>query len=259
MLSTEPCWRLRTRGETFIVWTAAALLLLADCSLARALQASTGSPASPASPGAPAAQVQTHVEPHFLVVVDAAHGGEDSGAHLAARLEEKDLVLAISVRLRSALTARGIEVVTTREADKTLPASARAEIANRNRAAACVTLHATASGSGVHLFTSSLAPAAPARILPWDAAQAQSIAQSLRLSSEVNSAMTHAEIPVTLGRTSLKPLDNFACPAVAVEVAPLTKAGAIDTPLSDPEYQSRIIAALAAAIESWKRDWSVQP
>jgi N-acetylmuramoyl-L-alanine amidase len=259
MLSTEPCWRLRTRGETFIVWTAAALLLLADCSLARALQASTGSPASPASPGAPAEQVQPHVEPHFLVVVDAAHGGEDSGAHLAARLEEKDLVLAISVRLRSALTARGIEVVTTREADKTLPAPARAEIANRNRAAACVTLHATASGSGVHLFTSSLAPAAPARILPWDAAQAQSIAQSLRLSSEVNSAMTHAEIPVTLGRTSLKPLDNFACPAVAVEVAPLTKAGAIDTPLSDPEYQSRIIAALAAAIESWKRDWSVQP
>jgi N-acetylmuramoyl-L-alanine amidase len=255
MLSTEPCWRLRTRGETFIVWTAAALLILADCSLARALQAPTGSPGTPASPGMPAAQVQ----PHFLVVLDAAHGGEDSGAHLAARLEEKDLVLAISVRLRSALAARGIEVVTTREADKTLPASARAEIANRNRAAACVTLHATASGSGVHLFTSSLAPAAPARILPWDAAQAQSIAQSLRLSSEINSAMTHAGIPVTLGRTSLKPLDNFACPAVAVEVAPLTKAGAIDTPLSDPEYQSRIVAALAAAIESWKRDWSVQP
>ncbi|MGI8772986.1 MAG: N-acetylmuramoyl-L-alanine amidase family protein [Acidobacteriaceae bacterium] len=234
---------------------AAAVLLLADCSPSVALQANSHGIDKPALLPSPAAQVQ----PHFLVVLDAAHGGEDSGAHLAARLEEKDLVLTISVRLRSALAARGIEVMTTREADKTMPAIARAEIANRNKASACITLHATASGSGIHLFTSSLAPAPAARMLPWDAAQAPSIAQSLRLSSEINSAMTHAEIPVTLGRTSLKPLDNFACPAVAVEVAPLTKAGAVDTPLSDPEYQSRIIAALAAAIESWKRDWSVQP
>ncbi len=29
--------------------------------------------------------------------------------------------------------------------------------------------------------------------------------------------MTHAEIPVTLGRTALQPLDSFTCPAVVVE------------------------------------------
>ncbi len=219
------------------------------------MQTTAPAAGNPVLPTTSAVQVQ----PHFLVVLDAAHGGTDSGAHLGDRLEEKDLVLTISVRLRSALAARGIEVVTTREADKTMPAVARAEVADRNRASACITLHATASGSGVHLFTSSLAAAPGARMLPWDAAQSPSIAQSLRLSSEINSAMTHAEIPVTLGRTSLKPLDNFACPAVAVEVAPLTKAGAVGTPLSNPEYQTRIIAALAAAIESWKRDWSTQP
>jgi N-acetylmuramoyl-L-alanine amidase len=230
-------------------------LFLTQCLQASPLQAVPGGGVVPSLPPLQA----TGVEPHFLVVLDAAHGGDESGAHLGARLEEKDLVLTLSVRLRSALTARGVEVVTTREADQTLTAAARAAVANRSRPAACLTLHATASGSGIHLFTSSLAPTAATRFLPWDAAQAPSIPQSLRLSSEINSAMTHAEIPVTLGRTSLKPLDNFACPAVAVEVAPLTRSGAVDTPLSDPEYQNRVIAALAAAIESWKRDWSLQP
>jgi N-acetylmuramoyl-L-alanine amidase len=230
-------------------------LFVTHCLHASPLQAAPGGGVAPPLPPLQS----TEVQPHFLVVLDAAHGGDESGAHLGARLEEKDLVLTLSVRLRSALTARGVEVVTTREADQNLTAAARASVANRNRAAACLTLHATASGSGIHLFTSSLAPAAATRFLPWDSAQAPSIPQSVRLSSEINSAMTHAEIPVTLGRTSLKPLDNFACPAVAVEVAPLTRSGAVDTPLSDPEYQNRVIAALAAAIESWKRDWSLQP
>lgn len=259
MRSIEPGLLAGTRRSTANGWAAAALFLAAGCSSFAttfdAMQTKSpdmGAPVLPSSRG-------TQVQPWFLVVLDAAHGGEDNGAHLGARLEEKDLVLTLSVRLRSALTARGIEVVTTREADKTMAPVVRAEIANRNKASACITLHATASGSGVHLFTSSLPPAPPARMLAWDAAQAPSIAQSLRLSSEINSAMTHAEIPVTLGRTSLKPLDNFACPAVAVEIAPLTSAKSAATPLSDPEYQSRIIAALAAAVESWKRDWNVQP
>ena len=82
--------------------------------------------------------------------------------------------------------------------------------------------------------------------------------QSLRLSSEIDSAMAHAEIPVTLGRTALQPLDNFTCPAVAVEIAPLSVSGRV-TPLSDPAYQSRVVATLAAAIEQWERDWRQQP
>jgi N-acetylmuramoyl-L-alanine amidase len=213
--------------------------------------------ATPAPPAAPPSAV-LRAAPRFGVVLDAAHGGTDGGARLADRALEKDLVLALSVRLRSMLTAHGIYVVTTRESDVTLPALNRAEIANHAGAAACISLHATTSGSGVHLFTASLTQIPLTRFLPWETAQGAYAEQSLRLSSEVDSAMTHEEIPVTLGRTALEPLDSLTCPAVVVEFSPLTHSGKV-TPLSDSAYQDRIVAAMAAAVEQWQRDWRQQP
>jgi N-acetylmuramoyl-L-alanine amidase len=199
------------------------------------------------------------VQPQLLIVLDAAHGGADSGAHLGAHFDEKDLVLALSIRLRSMLAARGVPVITTRESDVTLPPAKRAALANAHKPAACLILHASDSGSGIHLFTSSLPPAQPATFLPWDQAQAAYLQRSLRWAAEINTAMTHAGVPVTLGRTAMQPLDNMTCPAAAVEIAPLTKQGEITAALTDADYQSRILAGLAAAIEGWRHDWTAQP
>ncbi len=220
--------------------------------------AQTTPPPPPPPPPPPAQPSVVRPVTRFGVVIDAAHGGSDSGARLSEHLLEKDLVLTLSVRLRSTLAAHGIYVVTTRESDTAIPVLNRAEAANHVGAAACIILHATTSGSGVHLFTSSLTQIPLTRFLPWDTAQGAYVEQSLRLSSEVDSAMTHAEIPVTLGRTALQPLNSFACPAVAVELSPLNVSGKV-TPLSDPGYQDRIVAALAAAVEQWQRDWRQQP
>ena len=214
--------------------------------------------ASAQQPSVPA-RVPATAQPQFLIVLDAAHGGSDTGAHLPAELQEKDLTLVLSIRLRSMLSARGINVVTTRESDETLPSAKRAAIANAQKPAACLILHASDSGSGIHLFTSSLAPAPAATFLPWDQAQAAYLPQSMRWSAEIVSAMTKAGVPVTLGRTAMQPLDNMTCPAAAVEVAPLTKDGVVTTTISDPQYQSRILAGLAAAVESWRHDWTLEP
>jgi N-acetylmuramoyl-L-alanine amidase len=227
--------------------------------LASLLAGAQTTPPPPPPPAPPPAQPSVlKTSPRFGVVIDAAHGGSDSGARLSDHLLEKDLVLTLSVRLRSTLGAHGIYVVTTRESDGAVPALNRAEAANHVGAAACITLHATTSGTGVHLFTSSLTQIPLTRFLPWDTAQGAYAEQSLRLSSEFDSALTHAEIPVTLGRTALQPLDSFTCPAVAVELSPLNISGKV-TALSDPEYQDRIVAALAAAVEQWQRDWRQQP
>jgi N-acetylmuramoyl-L-alanine amidase len=230
-------------------WARATLLvsgpLLAVCAAAQ-------TPATPATP--PPAKPS----PRFVVVIDAAHGGSDIGARLADKQLEKDLTLNLSVRLRSMLGAHGIAVVTTRESDLTLPAVNRAETANHVGAAACITLHATTSGSGVHLFTSSLTPVPVTRFLPWDTAQGAYAEQSLRLSSEFDSAMTHAEIPVTLGKTALPPLDSFTCPAVVIEFSPLHATGHV-IQLTDSAYQDKIVAAMTAAIEQWQHDWRQQP
>lgn len=210
----------------------------------------------PAVPSAARAQVQ----PQYVIVLDAAHGGNDIGARVSDKLLEKDLSLGFAVRLRQALASHGVQIVTTRDTDTAVSMLTRSETANHALAAACITLHATATGSGVHLFTSSLGPTPYTRFLPWQTAQSAYISQSLRLSSEISTALGHAAVPVTLGRTSLQPMDSFACPAIAVEIAPLiggntTKAA----PLSDTEYQNKIIDALTAALTQWKNDWRQQP
>src|SRR5271167_4791788 len=77
----------------------------------------------PASPQAPPPPAPT---PRFVVVLDAAHGGDDLGARLGNQ-SEKDYTLALSVKLRSLLMARGMSVVTTRESGAAVDAFARAE------------------------------------------------------------------------------------------------------------------------------------
>ncbi len=202
---------------------------------------------------------QPNPEPaRYTVLLDAAHGGPETGARLSDQLLEKDLVLALSVRLRSMLSARGITVVTTRESDTNPAPDVRAAMGNRAHAAACLLLHATTSGTGVHLYTSALAPSAPltSGLRPWVTAQAGFLTQSLKLSSDLSEAFGHASVPVTLGSVSLQPIDSMACPAVILEVAPLlARRGKPGAALSDAEYQTRLIDALSGALEQWRADW----
>lgn len=186
-------------------------------------------------------------------MLDAAHGGDDSGGRLANGQPEKNVTLALSVRLRSLLAARGFSVVTTRESDAAVPLDKRAEIANHAQAQACLSLHASASGTGIHLFTSTLAPVQPARFLPWKTAQAVWVTRSLELAGTVNSALEQAGMNVTLGRIDPPGMDSFACPLVIVEVAPALASGSNPAASpDDPDYQARVASALAAALIEWR-------
>lgn len=188
----------------------------------------------------------------FVVVLDAAHGGDDDGAHLGNEAE-KAYTLAFTVRLRSLLMARGFTVVTTRESDDAVEPDHRAEIADHANAQACLSLHAAESGSGVHLFVSSLAPVQDARLLAWKTAQASYILRSLSLAGVVNSALSHATVPVTLGRTSLPGIDSMTCPTVAIEIAPDRSPDASESAgLDDADYQARVADAIAAALVEWR-------
>lgn len=207
-------------------------------------------PAPAQAPPAPAPA------PRFVVVLDAAHGGDDLGARLGNQ-SEKDLTLALSVKLRSLLMARGIAVVTTRESGADVDADRRAEIANRANAAACLNLHAalvnSKSGPAVHLFTSFLPPAADVRFVPWKAAQSAWIERSTELAGVLNSALTHAGITVTLGQTALPAIDSMACPAVAIEVAPQRQTVAQDAASADDDaFEAQVTEAIAAALVEWR-------
>jgi N-acetylmuramoyl-L-alanine amidase len=228
-------------------WTeaAAALLVLECCAAAQ----TAPMPSIPAPPPPP-------VQAVFTVVLDAAHGGSDSGAILRGDLPEKKITLEVVEQLEAALRGRRIDAVATRTTDENLPPENRADTANHAQAAACLVIHATATGSGVHLYTSALSPAPMGQLLSWQTAQAAYVTKSLKLEAEIDSALAHAEIPVTLGRASVQPMDSLACATVAVELAPLVGGhvtGARD--ITDATYQKSVVDALAAGLGSWQNDW----
>jgi N-acetylmuramoyl-L-alanine amidase len=242
-----------------------ALAALALLTAAAAFAQNPPHPAAvPPPPPPPAQQIPAPPLPvpqhSFVVVLDPAHGGADNGARLRDGLLEKSVTLSLSLRLRSALRARGISVVITRTTDTAIPELNRAEIANHADAAACLILHATATGSGIHLFTSSLAPTRGVRFLPWQTAQSAYVTRSLRLESEIDNAFSPTRIPVTMAGAAVEPLDHLTCPAVAVELAPqFTARGARAHAIDDPAYQQSVVAALADALAAWRGDWKQQP
>jgi N-acetylmuramoyl-L-alanine amidase len=195
-------------------------------------------------------------QPRTIIFLDPAHGGPDPGAHLPNNLLEKDLTLAFAARLRAQLSAANFAVISTRDADPTVPFTTdqRAEIGNHAHPAACLILHATSSGTGVHLVTSALTPNHlddPHAPIPWNAAQTASIPQSLALANEIGLALQRAKLPILLSRASIRPVDNLTCPAIAIEIAPLST-GDNQTPITDATYQQNIAKAITTALTNWR-------
>lgn len=80
------------------------------------------------------------------VVVDAGHGGEDSGAIGLGGTREKDVNLAVARAFRDRLLARGAQVVMTRQGDETVGDAARdletrVRIAREGRGHLFVSIH----------------------------------------------------------------------------------------------------------------------
>lgn len=80
------------------------------------------------------------------IVIDAGHGGHDTGTIGPNGLLEKDLVLDVAKRLGRLLESRlGAEVVYTRQDDTFIPLETRTAIANRERADLFISVHANSS------------------------------------------------------------------------------------------------------------------
>ena len=75
------------------------------------------------------------------IVIDAGHGGHDSGA-VGAGKKEKDVVLQIAKRLKRQLNKRGYTVYMTRNSDRFLKLPQRTKIADRKDAKVFISIHA---------------------------------------------------------------------------------------------------------------------
>jgi len=80
------------------------------------------------------------------IVIDAGHGGHDSGTLGAGGIQEKDVVLDVALRLGRLLHDRlGAEIVYTRDDDTFIPLETRTAIANKAQADLFISVHANSS------------------------------------------------------------------------------------------------------------------
>ena len=80
------------------------------------------------------------------IVIDAGHGGHDSGTIGVDGIEEKDVVLDVALRLGKLLHERlGAEIIYTRSDDTFIPLETRTAIANKAQADLFLSIHANSS------------------------------------------------------------------------------------------------------------------
>lgn len=123
---------------------------------------------APAPP--PTAAMRERINRLIIVALDPGHGGEDPGAIGPTGLREKDVVLAIGLKLRERLNSRpGMRAFMTRDADFFVPLHERVRKARRVQADLFVSIHADAfftpeaRGASVFALSQGAASSAAAR------------------------------------------------------------------------------------------------
>lgn len=91
------------------------------------------------------------------VIIDAGHGGHDTGAIGKGGTREKDVALSIAKKLAARLEAAGLEVVMTRDDDTFVKLEDRTRIANRQKGDLFISVHCNSAPTnklrGIETYT----------------------------------------------------------------------------------------------------------
>jgi N-acetylmuramoyl-L-alanine amidase len=211
------------------------------------------------------------------IVIDPGHGGDEPGARGPGGTVEKDVTLAVARQLRSAIESRlGVRVLLTRDADQTVPPDDRTALANNNKAAMFVSLHANSSlrpdvrGATVFFLDAGAEaedrPAARGAILPtlgggtreidivpWEMAQTRFVAESASLAAMVSEELkSRAEVSARpIEQAPLRVLVGANMPAVLVELGFLSNAEQ-EKQLTAEVYQGQLVQALLEAVSRFR-------
>ena len=214
------------------------------------------------------------------IVVDPGHGGHDPGAVGAHGTQEKDVVLAIGLKLAEKIREElGIDVVMTRSTDVFIPLEERTAIANKVNADLFVSVHANASlnrgASGIETYYLNLAKTEKAAQLAarengtslekvsllqailFDLMANYKINDSAHLAEEVQRALyrkIHGSYPGTknLGvkQGPFYVLVGATMPSILVEAAFISHE-AEETRLKTPEFQERTAEGILEGIRGY--------
>ncbi|GHC04127.1 N-acetylmuramoyl-L-alanine amidase family protein [Cerasicoccus arenae] len=163
----------------------------------------------------------------YHIVLDPGHGGKDSGAqNKSLKLQEKNLVMDLTLRVKSRLEKLGYKVTLTRSGDRFISLNDRSAIANKAHADLFVSLHFNAVDSskvdGIETFVmtpaghaSTNASTADKRSYAGNRAEAWSALAGYHIQSSLieksgadDRGLKHARFAV---------LKDLQCPGVLVE------------------------------------------
>ncbi len=175
-----------------------------------------------------------------LVVVDAGHGGHDPGTISANGVQEKDINLAVALKLANLLQQQGVSVVMTRTNDRYPELEERSDIANRRNADLFVSIHSDSNPDRSRQgFTVYVAKGA--------SSEAQHAAGAINQALAATGCESHG-----IHEAAYKVLVNTSGPAVLVEVGYLSNVQDCAR-LRDGAYQNRLAQAIASGILSYLR------
>ena len=218
------------------------------------------------------------------VVIDAGHGGEDTGAVSPYGLKEKHVVLDVAGKVKKMLESRGLEVVMTRSADVFIPLAERAKIANKQNADFFVSIHANASltrslqGFEIYYLSEATDDAALAveraensvvrfeserhessktlKTIYWDLRESENRKESLRIAQQVMNAVAGS---VKVAAQRVKSANFYVlkwteCPAVLIETGYLTNKED-ERRLRNPAYKQDLANAIVEGIWRYKSEY----
>lgn len=227
----------------------------------------------------------------FVVAIDPGHGGHDPGAVGPQGTREKDVVLAVSRKLKARINAAsGMKAVLTRESDKFVPLRERINIARKYKADLFVSIHADANassrvhGSSVYILSDNGASSEAAALLARSENQAYQVRvgdvelsgqdsniASILLDLSMNATMDRS---LELAQRTLKELAVVSNPlrrkvesaAFVVLKAPdvpsmLVETAFLSNPaeekrLRTPHYQQKLANAIFRGISSYKQAYA---
>ena len=219
------------------------------------------------------------------MVIDPGHGGMETGAKGKFGNLEKDITLAISLKLKALVERNmGFEVVLTRDKDVDVSVENRSAIANNRKAGLFISIHANGAvqkkAAGSETFFLSLnatdeetrrlaylennSSALQSRIDPssdddlmmilWDMAQTAYIKQSSQLAE-----LVQEELDALLGtknrgikQAPFKILAGVACPAILVEAAFISNPEE-EQKLASEDFQVKVAEAIYRGLARYLR------
>lgn len=195
------------------------------------------------------------------VVLDAGHGGKDLGAVRRGIGLEKDLALAITLKVRDRLETAGIPTRLTRDADVFVPLDRRIKDSIDWGGSVFVSLHLNqernkkADGIEVYAFGAERSRRFRRRLrrsLPWlPAPGREARAASTELASGlVRSLRTGGFNVEPVNKAAFYVLKNPKLPSVLVELGYLSNADEAKR-LADPVYQEKLADTIAAGVRDY--------